>query len=94
MGLAFEIVYAAIDEVNAQLDADEQIEKTPTTTLFGADGGVDSLTIVNLFVAIEQEIQSRTGQAVLLVNEDTLSMDSHPFSSVETLATHVESLIA
>lgn len=93
MGQGLEIVYAAIDEVNEHLGGDEKITKAPETLIFGSEGGVDSLTIVNLVVAVEEEIQVRLGKSVTLVNEEVLAKDVGPFHSIETLASHIESLM-
>jgi len=93
MGQGLEIVYAAIDGVNEQLEDDEKIIKALGTLIFGSEGGVDSLTIVNLVVAVEEEIHVRSGKSVTLVDEEVLAKDVGPFHSVETLAAHVESLM-
>ncbi len=88
-----EIIFAAIDEVNETLPDDEQIAKAPDTPILGTDSGVDSLTIVNLVVAIEQEIQACTGKSVVLIDEETMALESHPFQTVESLVNYIEGLI-
>lgn len=94
MNDALEIVYAAIEEMNEQLEEDQRIQKAPDSTLFGDSDGIDSLSLVNLVVAIEREIFDRTGNSVILVDEDALAEDAHPFRSIETLAAHVQRLMS
>ena len=88
-----ELVYAAIDEVTAQSAAGAPVEKTPEAPLLGSDMGVDSLTFVNLIVAIEEQIHKTLGKSVVLVDEDSMALQGHPFRTVGTLATYVERVI-
>jgi len=87
-------VYSAIDEVNAQSAAGAAIAKTPDTRLLGGDQGLDSLTFVNLVVALEEQIQNGLGQSVVLVDEDSMALQDQPFRTVGTLADYVERIIA
>lgn len=87
-----DMLYTAIDEVNAQTDG-PHIEKSPDILLFGGDHGIDSLTLVNLIAAIEQQIQMRTGKSVVIVDESTLALKDNPFQTIGTLAAHVEALL-
>lgn len=89
-----QLVYAAIDEVNAQATDGVVIEKTPDTRLLGGKSGIDSLTFVNLIVALEEQIQNSLGKSVVLVNEGTMLLREHPFRTVGTLASHVETTVA
>lgn len=91
---ALSLVYAAIDEVNQQSGDDVVIAKAPETRLLGSDQSVDSLTFVNLVVAIEEQIQLTRGISVVLVDEDSMTMQEHPFRTVETLARYVERVLA
>lgn len=88
------LVYAAIDEVNGQSAEGPVIEKTPDTRLLGGKSGVDSLTFVNLIVALEEQIQNSLGKSIVLVNEETMSLSDHPFRTVGTLAGYVETMVA
>ncbi len=93
MSKSLEILYAAIDELNEQLDESERVEKALSSPILGSEGGLDSLSVVNLVVAIEQEIQDQTGKSVVLVDEQAMEADAHPFRNVEALAAHIERLI-
>lgn len=88
-----EMVYAAIDEVNAQ-SREAVLSKAPDARLLGGEQGVDSLTFVNLIVALEEQIQNRLGKPVVLVNEDSMALQENPFRTVGTLAKYAGDIVA
>jgi acyl carrier protein len=88
------LVYAAIDEVNAQSVNGNPVEKRLDTALLGGDAGMDSLTFVNLIVALEEQIQSSLGRSVVLVDENSMSLQDQPFRTVGTLVQYVEKLVS
>lgn len=87
------LVYAAIDEVNVQAGDSPVIEKSLDAPLLDSQSGVDSLAFVNLIVAIEEQIQNRLHKSVVVVNEDTLVQEEHPFRTVGTLVAYVEKVV-
>ena len=87
------LVYAAIDEVNAQTVDGVPVEKSPDTELLGGEHGMDSLTFVNLIVALEEQIETNLGKSVVLVDENSMSLQETPFRTVGTLAKYVEGMI-
>lgn len=87
------LVYAAIDDVNLS-DQKTPLEKNPETPLLAGKTGVDSLTFVNLIVALEEQIQTATGNFVVLVDEDSMALQEHPFRTVGTLADYVEKVLS
>jgi acyl carrier protein len=89
-----DVVYAAIDEVNAQSNNGAILPKSPDARLLGGEHGVDSLTFVNLIVAVEEQIQSRLGKSVVLVNEDSMALRDHPFRTVGSLARYASEMVA
>lgn len=56
------------------------------TRLYGEEGIFDSMGIVSLIVAVEQEIQDRYGKSVALADERALSQSSSPYRTISTLA--------
>lgn len=91
---SLQLVYAAIDELNAQSVDAVPLVKSPDTSLLGGDEGMDSLAFVNLIVALEEQIQMKTGQSVVLVDENSMSLQDQPFRTVGTLARYVDALLA
>jgi acyl carrier protein len=87
-----ELIYAAIDEVNAQIEDQPPIRKSPDTVLFG-DSGLDSLTLVNVISTLEQEIQGRTGKTIVVIDEEIFSQAEGPLRTVGTLCDHLRGLL-
>lgn len=88
-----EIIYAALDDADAQSLDGAPVKKSPDSPLLGSDQGVDSLTIVNLVVAIEEQVEAKLGKTVVLVDEDSMALQEHPFRTVGTLASYVEKVL-
>ena len=57
-----------------------------STRLFGQDGLLDSMALVSVVIAIEQQIADKFGKGVALADEKALSQRSSPYRTVETLA--------
>jgi len=86
-------IYRAIDDVNAQLPPASRLKKDPSTVLFGREGGLDSLSLVNLIVALEQHVEIRHGKVVSLSSPDVLLAENSPFASVEALTSYLASRV-
>jgi len=87
------VIYRAIDQVNAQLPPADRLEKTRDTVLFGREGGLDSLTLVNLIVTVEGLVEKEFGRAVPLSIAEMLFEPDSPFSSVGALGEYVVLLL-
>lgn len=83
------IIYSSIDEINRQREMEERLELSPDTVLYGADGQLDSLTLVELIVTTEQRIEDEFSVLLTLANERALARKGNPFRSVATLAEYV-----
>ncbi|MCX5900395.1 MAG: acyl carrier protein [Proteobacteria bacterium] len=68
-----QILFAAIEEINQQLPSNQTIKAEKSTMLFGKDGVLDSLTLVNLIVAAEQKVQETLNIAITLADERAMS---------------------
>lgn len=89
-----DLVYEAIDTVNEQILTGPHLGKTPETALLGEESAVDSLTLVNLVVAVEELVAERLGQTITLVDEDTFTDESRPLATVQSLARLVDKKLA
>jgi acyl carrier protein len=87
------LVYSAIDDVDARSAEGTPVAKEPEAQLLGGQNGVDSLTFVNLVVALEERIHSGLGKSVVLVDEDSMQLQERPFQSVGALAAYVEKVL-
>lgn len=88
-----ELIYEAIDSINDTLPSQRQLDKTQTTVLFGSGTTLDSLGLVNLIVAFEQQIVDELDVPVTLADERAMSVRNSPFRSVDTLADYAMQLI-
>ena len=88
-----QILFAAIQEINEQLPAGQTIAADKSTLLFGREGVLDSLTLVNLIVAAEQKVQETLNIAITLADDRAMSQKNSPFKSVESLANYIVMLV-
>lgn len=86
-------IYEAIDELNQTLPNNQQLVADPNTQLFGQNGRLDSLGLVNFITEVEQVVEDRLDTTITLADEKALSQKRSPFQSVDTLATYVLSLL-
>jgi D-alanine--poly(phosphoribitol) ligase subunit 2 len=87
------LVYSAMEEIDPMTAEGVPLAKSPEARLLGSDSGVDSLTFVNLVVALEEQIQKKLGKSVVLVDEDNMAAEEHPFRTIGTLAEYVERVL-
>jgi len=85
----FQAILATIDELNETMPDNCKLDKSAETRLFGDQGKLDSLGLVNLIVSLEQHVADQFGLAVTLADEKALSRKSSPFRTVETLTDYV-----
>ena len=88
-----DLIWNAIDDVNALLPADARITRREDAVLLGAAGGLDSFGLVNLVVALEQQIEDEFGVTLTLADERAMSHRRSPFRSVNTLRDYVAELL-
>ena len=91
---SLDLIYEAIDVVNEQILVGPKIGKTADTVLLGEEGTVDSLSLVNLVVAVEELVADRLGQTITLVDEETFTDESRPLATVGSLASLVDKKLA
>ena len=89
-----EAVYRALDEVNELLPSDEQLTKSPETLLAGEQGGLDSMSVVNLVLATEDAVEAAFGVRVDLADQDAYPEDAYPLASVSALCGYLDKLLA
>ncbi len=88
-----DLIYIAVDEVNEQLPKNKQLAKSPDTKLFGKDGKLDSLALVNFIVAVEDIIDDETDISLTIADEKAMSQSNSPFQSIDRLADYITQLI-
>jgi acyl carrier protein len=88
-----EIVFAAIDEINQQLLKNQQLPKLIETFLTGNDAKLDSMSLVNLILVVENDISNKYNISISLLDERALSQEINPFENVNTFINYILMLI-
>ena len=87
------LIYVTLDEYNEQLSDELPLEKSSDTELFGQGSSLDSLGLVNLVVAVEQNIEDKFDVTITLADERAMSQETSPFRTVGTLTDYIEMLL-
>ena len=88
-----QIIFYAVEEINEQLPQEQQLGQSTKTVLFGKDGKLDSLALVNLIVVIEQNIEDEFDVSITLADERAMSQKHSPFRTIGTLADYIVMLL-
>jgi acyl carrier protein len=88
------IVLNALEAINEERDAGDELVVTPQTRLFGADAELDSLALVSVIVDVEEAVSNASGRTVALTDDRAMSQDVSPFTDVQTLTAYVVKLLA
>jgi D-alanine--poly(phosphoribitol) ligase subunit 2 len=86
-------LWKAIDTVNQQSDEKHRVTHAPNALVFGPSGPLDSLGLLNLVFAIEEQIEKEWGVTIVLMDQRVMSQPNSPFESVDALAEHVGNLL-
>lgn len=84
-----EIVVAAVGDYAASTGGGQAAPVSGSTVLFGPKGALDSIGLVSVLVALEQELAESHGLAVSLMDDRAMSRERSPFRTPETLADYV-----
>jgi acyl carrier protein len=82
-----------LDDFNQELPAGLKLAKSADTVLYGQHGQLDSINLVHLIVAVEEQVENEFGVAVTLADERALSMRNSPFATIGSLSAYVSSLL-
>ena len=86
-------VFAAIDELNDQLPAGVHVEKSLDAPLYGSSGKLESLDFVTLIMEVEEKINAEFGTDITIADENLLSKEKSPFSTLGTLIEYLDDLL-
>lgn len=82
-----EIIYASLDEINTMLPPERHIVKDTLTNISNAS--IDSLTMINLIVSIEQQILEEYDAHVNLSDQSQYDKHSNPFETIDVLTEYI-----
>jgi len=86
-----EVVYDCIDELNRMLPTGAKLTKTIDTVLVGDSGVLDSLSLINFLVSLEEALRSKLDLQCFLLDESLLVDPSGPYRSIGQLSEWVVS---
>jgi acyl carrier protein len=86
-------VFSAVDELNKQLPTGVSVEKSLDAPLYGAGGKLESLDFVTLIMEVEEKINVEFGTDITIADENLLSKQKSPFSTLRTLIEYLEELL-
>ena len=82
-------IYLAVDKVNKQLPGGIKLEKSPDAVLYGKSGVLESLDFVTFIMEIEEQVQEEFGVDLMITDENLLSKEKSPFSTLGTLTDYL-----
>jgi len=88
-----QVIFQAIDELNEQLPKEEKLDKSLDRVLFGSGGNLDSLRLVSLFTTLEQKVEEQLGITITLFDHLASSENDNPFTTVQSLADYLVSIL-
>jgi len=86
-------VFAAVDGLNEQLPAGTHVEKSLDAPLYGASGKLESLDFVTLIMEVEEKINAEFGTDITIADDNLLSKEKSPFSTLGTLIDYLRELL-
>lgn len=79
------IVYEAIEQVNKYTENEVNLDRTLDQPLYGGNGPLDSMDLVNLLITLEEMIEVRFGKNLQLMNSGFQKTENNPFETVQSL---------
>src|SRR5260370_5212085 len=89
----FRGVCEPIDQITRESSARKPRDKGPDTPLYGSASDLDSLGLINLVVAVEQNVEKKSAIPISLVDDRALSQEQSPFLTVQTLFDYIQKLL-
>ncbi len=88
-----QVIIDTIEEINRLIQKDHQLEKSTETVLFGNNGKLDSLGLINLLVTVEQNIEDEFDINLTIADERAMSQKQSPFRTIGTLVDYIDILL-
>ena len=86
-------VFAAVDDLNEQLPTGVHVEKSLDAPLYGPSGKLESLDFVTLIMEVEEKINAEFDTDITIADENLLSKEKSPFSTLGTLIEYLQDLL-
>lgn len=86
-------IFAAVEELNEMLPEDEQLARDESAALTGDNAVIKSLSLANLMVGIEEQVDEVLGESVSLIGGDPLPENPSPLETLGTMIDYVVQLV-
>jgi acyl carrier protein len=80
--------------VNEELEDNAKLTTDPHTVFYGEGARVDSITLVTLIVAIEDNLRREFNLSVTLASEKAMSMERSPFRTLGSIIDYVAAVVS
>ena len=87
-------IFSAIDAFNEYADNEFIIKKEMDFYLYGDKGNLDSLSLVDFIVSVEQCLSAEFGRCISLADEKAVSQTKSPFGRLESFIEYVYQRVA
>lgn len=88
-----DFIIREIEDYNEELENPLAIGEGEACVLFGKGSVLDSVDLVRLIVAIEQEAEDHFNRSIDLMDERAMSQKNSPFRTVGTLVDYISNII-
>jgi acyl carrier protein len=89
-----ELIFSALRDLYEELKLPGLAAPTAETRLIGSAAVLDSMALVSLIADLEGRISVQYGRDIVLADERAMSQLRSPFRTVDSLAAHIEGLLA
>lgn len=86
-------IFQVMQDINQQLPENKALIISLDTVLYGTNGELDSLGLVNLILAAEEEIEESFDTVISIADERAMSQVNSPFKTVGTLVDYIDDLL-
>jgi len=88
-----DLIIQISNDLNEQLKNKIEVGKRESANLFGENGVLDSLALVNLVVQVESAVEEKFGKSIILVDGENGNEKQTHFATVGSLAKYINNLI-
>jgi acyl carrier protein len=88
-----ELVLAAVQSLNEELEPSRQLQLAEDTLLFGEGSDLDSLSLVSVIVDIETAVADQFGEPISLTDDKAMSRPVSPYTHVGALVDYIFELL-
>lgn len=88
-----DLIIQVSNDLNEQLKNKIEVDKREEANLFGENGVLDSLALVNLVVQVESAVEDKFGKSIILVDGVNGNEKHTHFATIGSLAEYIDNLV-